>query len=289
MLTTLKGKEIKLIALDLDGTLFLPDGTISERNKKVIKAATDAGIHVCLSSGRPLSGLPKEEGLSLGMEYAITSNGSSVYRLENGSLLGETPLSPETAADLLKSLKDFQMTRDSYMEGSARSAGDADSYMKFLSKQKLLTDGLKEYLVKTRTFVGDLINYIEEGHRHVQKFTFNFALDDNGEFIDRKEVEEILRSRDDITVVSGGFGDLEVTAKGVDKANGIKILCDFLGIDKENVMSIGDSENDLAMIIYSGVGVAMENSEDLILENADYITTSCKNDGVAYAIEQILP
>ncbi|MCR5271355.1 MAG: Cof-type HAD-IIB family hydrolase [Lachnospiraceae bacterium] len=288
MLNTLKGKKIKLIALDLDGTLFLPDGTISEKNQSVIKKAISKGIHVCLSSGRPFSGLPKDVALKLGMRYAITANGSGVYDMTDGSVIGDSPMSWDTAVKVLESVKGFNMTRDSYINGSARSAGDADSYMELLGKQKQLTDGLKSYLVRTRTFVGDLSKYIEENKLSVHKFTFNFCANEHGIYEGRDEVEKILRSRDDITVVSGGYGDLEVTAKDVDKANGIKILCKALNIDKENVMSMGDTENDLAMIVYSGVGVAMANSEDIILENADYITLPFDEDGVAYAIEQIL-
>ncbi|MCR5469184.1 MAG: Cof-type HAD-IIB family hydrolase [Lachnospiraceae bacterium] len=288
MLENLKGKDIKLIALDLDGTLFLPNGTISEKNKEAIKKAVKKGIHVCLSSGRPLAGLPKKEALELGIEYAITTNGSSVYRLTDDKLIGESPLDCKTAVDILDSIADFEITRDAYIDGKAKSAGDLDFYLNFLDRQGHLTKGLKDYLIKTRSFVGDLSKYIKENNLKLQKFTFNFLSDDYGNFISRDDVEKILRSRDDITVVTGGYGDLEVTAKGIDKANGIKILCETLGIDKANAMAIGDSENDLAMITYSGVGVAMANSEDIILENADYITFSCIDDGVAYAIEQVI-
>jgi len=288
MLEKLKDKKIKLIALDLDGTLFLPDGTISERNKKAIKAAADKGIIVCLSSGRPLSGLPCDEAVKLGMRYAITTNGSSVYDMTDKSLLGEDTMTTALSLELMETLKDFEMSRDMYVNGTAKSQGNAESYLAFLNKQSHMTAGIKEYLVRTRSFVPNLYDYIKENSLTPQKFTLNFVYEGNGKFKDRAEVEAILRSRDDITVVSGGFGDLEITAKDIDKANGIRILCEKLGIDKENTMAIGDTENDLAMIMYSGAGVAMANSEEIVLQNAEFTTASNLEDGVALAIEMIL-
>jgi len=288
MLETLKNKNIKLIALDLDGTLFLPDGTISERNKKAIKAAADKGIIVCLSSGRPLSGLPCEEAVMLGMRYAITTNGSSVYDMTDKSLLGENTMATELTLELLSSLKDYEISRDMYISGIAKSQGNAETYLAFLNKQPHLTGGIKDYLVRTRSFVPSLYDYIKENSLTPQKITLNFINEGEGKFKDRAEVEAILRARDDITVVSGGFGDLEITAKGIDKANGMRILCEKLNIDKKNAMAIGDTENDLAMILYSGAGVAMANSEEIVLQNAEYVTASNLEDGVAQAIEMIL-
>jgi len=80
--------------------------------------------------------------------------------------------------------------------------------------------------------------------------------------------------------------NLEVMDKGVSKGSAVKLLCERLGINSDEVMAIGDNENDLSMIKFAGVGVAMGNAEDMVKEQADFITSSNDEDGVALAIEK---
>ena len=80
----------------------------------------------------------------------------------------------------------------------------------------------------------------------------------------------------------------EATAAGVDKGTGLKRLCDYLKINRENVMALGDQANDMPMLKYAGLGVAMGNAVDYTKEHADEITADCDHDGVALAINKIL-
>jgi hypothetical protein len=89
-------------------------------------------------------------------------------------------------------------------------------------------------------------------------------------------------------VVSSYSNNFEVMSKGISKGNAVSILSDMLGIERENVMCIGDSENDLSMIKFAGLGVAMGNAAECIKENADYITDINNEDGVAKAIEKFI-
>lgn len=80
----------------------------------------------------------------------------------------------------------------------------------------------------------------------------------------------------------------EATAAGVDKGSGLKTLCDYLGIKQENVMALGDQANDMPMLKYAGLGVAMGNAVEVTKKIADKVTTDCDHDGVAKAVNEIL-
>ena len=89
-------------------------------------------------------------------------------------------------------------------------------------------------------------------------------------------------------VVSSRFDNFEVMNSGVSKGNAVKILADYYGISSEQVICIGDSENDLSMIKFAGLGVAMENGSKLVKDAAQYITASNNGDGVAKVIEKFV-
>ena len=118
--------------------------------------------------------------------------------------------------------------------------------------------------------------------------TVNFQTDENGVLIDREDVRLFLASNPDITVVCGGYNNLEFTRKGVDKGQGLIHLANYLGIPIEETMAIGDTENDLEILKTAGISVAMGNSIEDIKKLADYVTLTNEEDGVAHAIEHFL-
>ena len=122
----------------------------------------------------------------------------------------------------------------------------------------------------------------------LQKMTVNFQTDENGVLIDREDVRLFLTSNPDITVVCGGYNNLEFTRKGVDKGQGLIHLANYLGIPIEETMAIGDTENDLEILKTAGISVAMGNSIEDIKKLADYVTLTNEEDGVAHAIEHFL-
>ena len=103
---------MKLIALDLDGTLFNNQSQISKENIKAIKEATAAGINVVISTGRPFGGLPFEAIKDTGIRYAITANGSAIYEIDTKKCLYENCLSDETAFSII----DYLMTKRVHMD-----------------------------------------------------------------------------------------------------------------------------------------------------------------------------
>ena len=118
----------------------------------------------------------------------------------------------------------------------------------------------------------------------MQKATLNFQKQENGEFLNREEVQEYLEKCPDIKVVDGGFNNLEFTKAGTNKASGLKFLAGHLGMTMDKVMAVGDSENDIEMLREAGLGIAMGNASSEVKEVADEITLDNEHEGVAAAI-----
>lgn len=276
--------QTKLVALDLDGTLFNNESIISQRNKTAIQKATASGIHVVISTGRPFCGIPFSQIEGTGIRYALTANGSAIYEISTGKCLYEACLPNEVTFPILDFLLSKEVHMDAFIEG------------KGYSPQKCLPTGLKlpippsikEYVINTRTRVEDLKAYMQEHHLKMQKMTINFIRDEKGELKHRKEVYEFLSSNPAISCVSGGYNNLEYTRSDVNKGTGLTQLAKLLDIPVGETMAIGDTENDIAIIRAAGIGVAMGNATPAVKEIADCITLSNEEDGVACMLEKLL-
>lgn len=277
-------KEIRLIALDLDGTLFNSRGSISSHNRETIKKVMDAGIAVVISTGRPYVGLPLDALYELGVKYAITANGSAVYELPDRKCLLEDAISPERSASLLRDIYQHNLHLDAFIQGEAYTQASTRNLIENLH----ISESLRAYIQNSRTIVEDLAAFVVEKQLGVQKLTLNFPSDKNGNPVGRDEILTLLQKYPDLHSVSGGFQNIEINKNGISKARGLLYLCELLHIPVEKSMACGDSQNDYDIVTASGIGVAMSNSEQILLEAADYISRSNDEDGVAYAIEQLV-
>ena len=101
-------------------------------------------------------------------------------------------------------------------------------------------------------------------------------------------IEEISSKTSDVYITSASPVMLEFSYKDCGKASGLKFLSDYLGVDRDLVAAFGDADNDIDMIKFAGIGVAMANANEALKSKADYITLSNDEDGVAYALKNIL-
>ena len=278
-------KNIKLVALDLDGTLFNHESRISRRNLDTIKKATELGIAVVISTGRPLNGLPFDQIKGSGIRYAITANGSAIYELETKKCLREEAMDEK----LFLPIVEYLLTKDIHMD--AFIGGNGYSPLKCVKNGERLVvpEALKHYILHTRTRVADLPKFIRDNHLKVQKMTLNFYPDENGVFTDREEVKRFLESNPNVASVCGGYNNLEFTRADVNKGVALHALAEILSIDPAETMAIGDTENDLAIIKAAGIGVAMGNATPAVRDQADYVTDDNESDGVATAMEHFIP
>ena len=274
---------VKLIALDLDGTLFNSQSQISAHNIDTIKKANEAGATVVISTGRPYSGLPFEQLKGSGIRFAITTNGSAIYEIESGKCLFEEAMDEEIILPIL----DFLLTKDIHMDAFIGGKGYTPVQCVAAGQKLANPPALKHYILNTRVRVDNLPLFIHENQLKVQKMTLNFY-PEGDVFKDREEVRKYLESNPAVTTVSGGYNNLEFTRVDVNKGVGLQKMAQLLDIPVTQTMAVGDTENDLAIIRAAGVGVAMGNATAAVKSAADYITTSNDEDGVAAAIAHFL-
>ena len=247
---------MKLIALDLDGTLFNNKSQISKENIKAIKEATAAGINVVISTGRPFGGLPFEAIKDTGIRYAITANGSAIYEIDTKKCLYENCLSDETAFSII----DYLMTKRVHMDAFINGCGYSPYKCLEDAKDLKMPPSIKEYIMTTRKRVNDITEMMRENNYHMQKMTINFPKDVDDNYYCRDEVFEHLKKIPEITLVSGGYGNLEFTKAGVDKGVALHKLAQILNIAADETMAVGDTENDMAIVKAAHIGVARNNS-----------------------------
>ena len=277
-------KDIKLVARDLDGTLFDNSSHISERNLTAIRSITDKGIHVVISTGRPFEGIPFDQIKGTGINYAITANGSGIYEISTGKCLYENAMDEELVTPILN----FLLTRDIHMDAFIGGKGYTPVQCVETAQKLTVPSSIKNYIITTRTRLDNILQFIHENQLKVQKMTLNFYPAADGTLIDRETVRKFLVSNPSITTVCGGYNNLEFTRADANKGVGLRKLAEILGVNLDATMAIGDTENDLAIIEAAGIGVAMGNATDAVKARADYVTTTNTKDGVAAAIEHFI-
>jgi len=266
---------IELIAIDMDGTLLNPQHEITPAVKQALTAAIKKGVHVVLATGRPLIGIKRYlEELDLQKEgfYCISNNGALIHNAKDGSIFAETTLN---FADYL------------YFEGLARKLGVG---FHALSHSELYTANkdISPYSVHESFTTGIPLRY-----RSVEQMdpTLRFPkvmMIDNPELLDVAISQIPHEAKERYTIMKSSPYFLEILDKTVNKGTGVQKLAEKLGIPRENIMTLGDQENDIAMLEYAGLGVAMDNALDSVKAVSQFVTKSNTEDGVAYAVEKFV-
>lgn len=271
--------KIKMVGLDLDGTLLNEKKELTPYTRRVLRKALDSGIVVLVATGRPWMGVPEELRTFPGMRYALTSNGARIVNTADGSVLEEHLLSPELGKRALEICGKYDTLQEIYFDGQG-----------YVSEEKLAqvenyhrNPNMWEYLRTTRKPVPDLMELLEKENRGMDKAQALFA-----DMEERKRAWEELEQVDGLTLVGSLRYNIEINAAGVNKGSGLIRLGKLLGIRREEIMACGDGDNDTVMLREAGFGVATANAEEQVKEAADYITDSNDEDGPAKAIEKFV-
>lgn len=275
-------KEIRLVALDMDGTLFNNQSQISAVNQQTIREAAEKGIEIIISTGRPYAGLPVSLLSSLGIRFAITANGAAIYQLPDKKCIYESCMTPELVCPIIEKLQKKDIHMDAFINGDGYSRNVCAPKIDLLD----IPESIRQYIKDTRTFTDDLAVYIHTHALNVQKMVLNFYPLADGSFRHREEVKTLLASYPEISFLSGGYHNLEFTKTGTNKGAGLCFLCEYLGLSIDQTMAIGDTQNDIDILKTAAIGVAMENARDDVKAIADYITASNEDDGVSHAIRK---
>lgn len=269
---------IKIIALDLDGTLLDSEKRLSKENRRALEQAADKGIEIVPTTGRIYAIIPEVVRQLPFINYAITVNGAELYDVRNDRVLAKNELPWEKAVEIMEYLDGFDVVYDCYQNGGG--------YMTkaYLDKvgDYLTSDYFKEIYAKSRTPVPELKAYLREKGDGVQKLQFctkDRAL--------RAFLLQDLQERFDGVAVSAALAfNGEINDEKGHKGGALTKLCEHLGCTMENVMTIGDGANDITMLQMAGVSVAMENAAPEVKAAAKYVTASCDESGVAQAIQK---
>lgn len=271
--------NIKMIGLDMDGTLLTTEKKLTAYTKAVLRKALEQGIEIVLSTGRAITGIPKELLEMPGMKYAVTINGARILDLRENKVIYENTLSIETALKLLDIIGEYDAIQEAFINSVCYSSKDKLSH----ANDYFVHPSIAEYIVKSRTPVENVRATVIEKNSSVDKVNGQFR---NAE--DKKSSYELLTKVPGVVVVSSLGNNWEINAEGTDKGSAMLKLGELLGIQREEIMACGDGMNDIAMLKAVGLGVAMENADPEVREVADYITASNDEDGVAKAIEKFV-
>lgn len=272
-------KEIKLIALDLDGTLLTTDKKLTDYSKEVLAKAIAQGCEVVVASGRPISAIPKELLEFPGTRYVITANGARIVDLKEKKTLYENLIPVETAAKVLDVLAQYDDIYEIFVDGVGYTK--AEGMMRL--DEYFSNPAMREYMVETRIPVEDV---------KATLYKYNKPLDKvQGIFLSREEKKPAAKQLAEIPEleVTGAFGfNHEINAAGTSKGVALKVLGGLIGIDTEEMMACGDGMNDYDMLQTVGLSVAMANGHPEVKEMADYVTEANDENGVAKAIERFV-
>ena len=272
--------DVRIIALDLDGTLLDSGKNLSAANRAALAAAAEKGIHVVPTTGRFFGGMPESVRALPFVRYAITVNGAQVYDRATDAAIVREELPLATALAIMRYLDGFDVIYDCYQDNWGRMTASmqerAADYAPDAHYLKMIRELRKPY--------PDLKAHLEEEGRDVQKIML-FARD----LSVRAQIADGLKARfPELAVSASTFNNLELNSANAHKGLALKRFAEHLGLGLENCMAFGDGANDLTMIQAAGIGVAMSNACPEVLAAADYVTLSNDEDGVAAALAHLV-
>ena len=269
-------KNIKLIAVDIDGTLVNSKKELTNRTKDVIRRACDKGIVVIPCTGRVASGIPEFITKELDIPYIISANGANIWDVKQKQSIYSEGMESKYAARMLAIIEEYDCFFDVFIAGSAFAEEDR----LIISNRYVANNEFNQYVADTRYGVNNLKNFVIASNQQVEKINLFFH-----DLEIRSKVLQRLQPFSECQITSGIPTNIEITRKGIHKGQTLQNLAATYNITTDEIMAIGDGENDLDMLRIAGVSVAMENAVESVRRIVDYITKSNDEEGVAFAIE----
>lgn len=264
----------KMIVLDIDGTLTNDEKKITPKTLDALKKAQENGVILVLASGRPVAGLEKlKKELKMDTHHGIllAYNGGKLLDAQSGTVLYEKAIPMERAKAVLRHLEQFPVS-PMVMKEKCLYVPNKDGYMadyeSIINDLEVVETGtLSEFLnfnpVKILTAAPNEV-LLEHMEKITAPFQEKFAFAMSAPFY------------------------LECNMKGINKAASLDRVCQSIGIDSKEIIAFGDAQNDISMVTYAGMGIAMGNACEELKDIADDITLSNNEDGIAAALEKYL-
>ncbi len=266
---------IKLVMVDLDGTILINHKDISKDTEKTINYLLASGVEVVPTTGRFFSSIPKYFTENGKFKYVVSSNGALITNNTNN--IFKKTLNTELALKILANSKDiydraFVVTN----QGIVRSESETVS-RKFISPEIL------EMFNKNTITVKNISTHIKNHQLEVKKIEFIFK-----DKTVRDNHLALFENIEEINAVTSTNTNIEITANGASKGSALHFLKDHLNLDINQILAIGDSSNDISMLKEAGISVAMGNASEEVKAISSMVTDSFDNEGFTKAIKKVL-
>lgn len=258
----------KLVACDLDGTLIARDNRLSDRVEEAVAAALDAGVWVVAVTGRPWQwtvDLARQHRL---LPVAVVSNGAALVEVESGEVTSNG-LADGVVLGLMERIR-AKVPRVAF----------AVDKLDVLAHEPGFHD--PTYLVEDEGPTPDLREVVASGVIKLICRVEGLPAVELAAQIDHEVT-------DGVAVAYHGAGEwVELLPEGITKASGLALVCERLGVDRSEVVAVGDAWNDIPMLEWAGTGVAMGDAFEQVRAVADHVVPPAGEDGVAVLIEELL-
>lgn len=267
---------IKLILLDLDGTLMSPDHlTVSDENRKALKKAHDMGVKIAICTGRTLAIIGDVCEQVPEIDYVLYSNGAGAYDRVNKTVLYEKPIPWSISEGIIDYILASNSFIEIYLNGKSFVQKDKAKYFGGGILPQEFVDALFEKLdacddVKSAVYGKDI--------EKITLYPENKAL--------QNEMWEHFSKIDSVSLASSLSSSMEMTRADVDKGTALATMCEILGLTENECMTFGDAGNDIPMLKFAKWSFAMQNGSDECKKAAKFQTKSNAEDGVAFAINK---
>jgi Cof subfamily protein (haloacid dehalogenase superfamily) len=273
------GMKYKLIAMDMDGTLLNDRKEVSERSQKALKKASELGVKLVVCTGRIFVSARYYARMVGTKAPVIASNGAYIREKDRNEIVYEKALDNEVVHDLVDLIKNYDLCPQLFTIDTIYT----EKLVYFSKNYSKWNESLAEEDRIKIEVVEDIKSIIDENSGKILK---SVVMGDDADMI--KTLKREIKEKLEVTAISSMDNNIEIMAPNISKGNAVKVLADYYGILPEEVICVGDNENDLSMIEYAGLGVAMGNATQELKLAADYITDTNEKDGVAKVIERFI-
>lgn len=266
-----------IIALDLDGTLTNSEKIITPRTFDALMKAQREGVRLVLASGRPTFGiaaLANQLQLADYGGYVLSYNGGRIIDWCEKTVIFSQVVDQKLVPILYDFAEKAQLPIVTYLPEAILASKNEGEYL----AEEARINGMPVVVAQ---------NFVEEAMQ-ISGGSTKFLIPGEPELLIQLESEMKAALSEQMEVFRSAPFFLELPPKGIDKAQSLQRLLTHLGLERESLMAFGDGFNDLSMIQFAGLGVAMANAVEEVKSIADFVTTSNEEDGIAHALEQLL-
>jgi len=273
--------RIKLIGLDMDGTLLNSQLEITPYTKTILEKLIQKGIEVVAITGRPRCAVPKAYFGIPGIRFLITSNGAQVQNFQTGEFIYQSEMPSDTVMKLIETLLNEDAMLEVFKDGQAYIN---KAFMPNL--ERYITDKpFRDDFILNRVTVDDFRNVVRS-YTGFEKFNALFTNPEE-QAVWHERLAEIFPDVKIVATTPGRW--LEITNSTADKGTALHKLAEYLGISQEETLAMGDSGNDITMLQAAGISVAMINSPEHLKKMTDYISDEDnEHDGAVKMIEKLV-